>query len=206
MGDYEKFCHFEGTKIGQNSVVVDVGSGWNQELSADLENLNMGIKTISLDASLAISPEGIEGVNYKKGENGGDTHRVSEEEQRERLLKTRENSVAAVMPEIPLKDGVADLVVDCYGPATYLGDEKWAEYVSEVGRILKNGGEAHMFPIDNFDNFVLNWDENRSEVSANKRLNLLDEVLEERGLKLDRYSQDDEEGNVRVGVVIKKGI
>lgn len=141
LESYERNCHFKGEEILNNSVVVDIGSGWNQELSAGLEKLNKGIKTISLDASLAIPPKGIKGVEYVKG--GIFTHEVSKKMQKDRLVEARENSVAAVMPEIPLASEVADLVVDCFGPGMYLDDEKFVEYIREVKRVLKDGGEAH---------------------------------------------------------------
>lgn len=203
LDSYEKYCHIESNNIAQESVVVDIGSGWNQELSAGLENLDKGIKTISLDASLAIPPKGIDGVTYSTWRENKLVD-VDENMQKERLALTRENSVAAIVPDLPLKNGVADLIVDCYGPATYLDDEKIVEYISEIGRVLKNNGEAHLYPIDNFDDFVLKDEEDRCVVSGDRRLELSREVAKNGGLIFEKYLQDDETGSSRVGLVIKK--
>jgi SAM-dependent methyltransferase len=205
LDSYERNCHFKREEILDNSVVVDVGSGWNQELSEDLEKLNKGIKTISLDASLAIPPKGIEGVEYVKG--GIVPKEVSEKAQETRLSEVREDSVAAVMPDIPLKDDVADLVVDCFGPGMYLNDEKFIEYIKEIKRVLKPDGEAHMFPVsysqDDYKNLARNGELNDSQsiIDGGRRVELIEE---DNNFSLEKYEQKDDTGRTRVGLVIKK--
>ena len=170
-----------------------------------MEKLNKGIKTISLDASLAIPPKGIKGVEYVKG--GIFTHEVSKKMQKDRLAEARENSVAAVMPEIPLASGVVDLVVDCFGPGMYLDDEKFMEYIREVRRVLKDGGDAHIFPIsysqDDYKNIAKNGmlNNKQSVVDGNRRLDL---IKEGEGFVLNGYEQEDDNGRVRLGMIIKK--
>lgn len=198
LGDYEKYCHFSSKEILNNAVVVDIGSGWNQELSTGLEKLNKGIKTINLDASLAILPENVDEVVYQTFENNK-LIKVDRKKQSKRLSQTKENSVAAVMPNIPLKDEVADLIADCYGPATYLEDENWVKYVDEIKRVLKIGAEAHLYPVDSFEDFYKKGVERLVE-NGDRRLDLLNG----KGFSLEKYLQEDESGIARMGVIIKK--
>ena len=202
LDDYEKFCHIDRNSIGNGATVVDVGSGWNQELSRDLEEMGKGIKTVSLDASLAIPPEGLDGVKYQTNISGevGD---VTEEMARERLLAKQDGSVAAIMPDIPLKSDSADLVVDCFGPGTYLDDEGVVKYVGEVVRVLKDGGSARVYPIDSYDDFCEGESSERAIISGQRRLALLNS--DEGGAKFEYFLQEDSDGVQRVGLVVEKG-
>lgn len=203
LDQYEKYCHIDSKTIPHGGVVVDVGSGWNQELSRDLEKKDAGIKTISLDASLAIPVKGAEGITYQTWDNDKLVH-VDEATAKKRLLEKRDGSVAAIIPDIPLKSNVADLVVDCYGPGTYLEDDKFVEYIGEVVRVLKNGGSAHIYPIDNFVEFSFGGDSYQAVKSADRRMAGV--KFKDENISCEQYVQEDFKGDQRVGLVIKRAV
>lgn len=198
LDDYEKYIHIDRQQIPDGAVVVDVGSGWNQELSRDLEKLNRGIATISLDASLAMPVEGIVGIPFQTVVDG-ELVDVTKEMAEERIKTNRKNSYAAIMPDMPLKDDVANMVVDCYGPATYLDDDTFVQYVDEVNRVLKSNGTANIYPIDNIDDYKSSEDVDRAVISAKRRIDLLDS-----NLVFETFIQKDYDGVERVGITISK--
>lgn len=213
LDEYKKFNHIDMERLPKNATVVDIGSGTFQKFSKELADERPDLKVISIDASLALPP--IEhGVYSKTGEisyhhhnpENNEIERVNEDFRKKRLKNKQPNTLAAVLPNIPLKENSADLIIDSFGPAMYLDDEKHNKYFSEIIRVLKKGGSAHLYPIDTIDEFIGSKPEETSN-RINIATKRIEKILKHFKKDIEQpryYEQQDKNLTTRPGLIITK--
>ena len=212
LPEYQKYAHIDIQPLPSNATVIDIGSGVNQELSQDIRKLRPDITVINIDASLAlpITNEpydpliaGSEHLSYFTL-NGGEI--MTKEDRLNRRQNHQPNTLAAVLPDIPLTKNSADLIIDLFGPALYLEKDKISEYFKNIHKTLKTNGEAHLYPIDNHFEFLQIGD-NQTLIDISKSRALF--ALEQTNVFQNDYhfyEQPDNNGNIRLGLIITKNL
>ncbi len=132
LKDYEGYLGFKGEEL-KGKIVLDLGSGETELFSRELSQSTPDVKVIALNPDYSA----------------------------ERFRKTMESipgwqrkSVAAIGQELPFKDEMFDRIYALYSvtafssPHLQLGNPEAArQWMSEIVRVLKPGGEARLAPI-----------------------------------------------------------
>ncbi|MDD3648143.1 MAG: hypothetical protein PHS44_06640 [Candidatus Dojkabacteria bacterium] len=144
------------------SIIVEVGSGINQEFANGLMQIRRDIAVVSIDPSLAILASeakinltrskgtGRRTLDYYLADRVSDVHKNSAGIQLTRLENARRtrNVIPALAPNFPFEDSSVKWVVDVYGPGTYFRERKiLIDYLTEISRILQVGGRASIYPL-----------------------------------------------------------
>ena len=143
--------------LPENAVVVEVGSGKNQEFEQGLRKLRPDIKVVSIDPTLSFNPERKDVFAKEKPDavfyhqlKKGETLPLSIPEYRriqtQRIKDKQEGAVAALAPYLPLKADSVDLIVDRFGPFLYLDENYLKDYIRTIASVLKPGAEARICP------------------------------------------------------------
>jgi len=208
--------------------IAEIGSGLDQEFANGVKSIRPDVKVISLDPTLGLenkdfyttteeSPDhGIRSVQYKYNDpeinksSYADSLEKQQETKRKRLESAHETGgvVAGLAPEIPFADESLDLLVDSWGPGLYLDRyEEGSEleiYLNNISRSLKNGGEAHIYPIDFYDE-VLESNKIKNEKAEKEYEKILENTP---NVKYEFFKKDDKglpEGQQdRLGIKITK--
>lgn len=151
---YEKELGFKAEQLKQDSLILDIGSGFNQELPQQLRVKRPDINVISVDPSLALpTSQAILdklGIRYVIQPSSDEAIRVTKEADRKlRLSNTQPDTLAAIAPHLPFKDNSFDYVFDNHGAFMYSDStNRLLKYLNEIVRVLKSRGTAVIFPLD----------------------------------------------------------
>ncbi len=197
LREYEKFCHIDTSNLPEGTVIVDSGSGAHQLFARELLRKNKKVKVVNFDLSLGLPIDKPYDLGIRES---------TQEERKLRRVNALLGSVAAKFPLVPIKKESIDFWVDCYGPGTYLSQSELSSYLSEANRTIKLGKEIHIYPIDSHAEYV-----GLKLTEAEKRLALGEAraytATKDAKISLKNvhiYDQPDEEGNIRLGLIIKK--
>jgi len=158
-------------KLEPNSVILEVGSGTNQAFARAIKELRPDILCVSLDPTLAIKPEDyVTTVSDWKGTLPSAIYydNFSENTPQEQVYSSRirdvrieeanktGNTIAALTPDLPFRENSIDLIVDSWAAGYYLdkNSNKFVHYIEDISRVLKNEGNARLFPV--FERQILN--------------------------------------------------
>jgi SAM-dependent methyltransferase len=150
----------------EGKTILDLGAGTTEKFARDIKEAGIKAKVYSL------SPD-YNDVGYILPR---------------RYPNWRGNRVAAIAQRIPFKENSFDLIVSTYA-VTYAANgtpmvQKW---VSEIGRVLKPGGEARLGPHyggggglgSNFENLLNNAKTNNLDVDIKEHYFILRKSLED---------------------------
>lgn len=165
--------------LPENAVVLEIGGGLDQNFAEGVKKLRPDIKPITIDPTIIIGSDNKNSfdIYYRKDpKNSGkfkyaqylrkvkwyqdrklkpEKDSIKVENQKEfsktRIQRAHETGfpIAALAPQIPLRDESIDLIIDIYGPGIYLQTKEnpsLDKYLKEIYRILKPGGVARIFP------------------------------------------------------------
>lgn len=208
---YLKQAHINSDSIPENGVVLNIGAGFEQKFEKSIKQDRPDLTILPIDPSLAIPAEE---KNYQTYKNQGikleikpeneEIREPTEEERRKRLKNVLKTSIATIAPRLPIKSSAVDLIIDLAGAFLYLpvdGNER-RDYLSELTRILKVGGEAHIYPVEYYGENVEVGDPDQRIKNEKKNL---DEILSELKIQHEYYEEIDPKLNEkRLGLVIKK--
>ncbi len=219
--------------LPRNGVIVEIGSGLSQNFANETKKLRPDLKVISLDPTLGIhssdffttherNKEGkLEQVSYTyfgkdsyyegKTPEYADPPEISKTIGQERITQANEtgNVVSGLAPEIPFASNSIDMLIDLWGPGLYL--ERYSDgsqlqlYLENVIRVLKQGGEAIIYPIDYY-NEALEENSIRNTNAKKEYSKILKEFV---NIDIEFYEQEDsalqnKENQIRIGIKIKK--
>jgi len=169
------------THLPKNATILEIGSGVFQNFARQMSEIRPDVQVVSIDPSLAI---GIHGKNNFELKTVRDEERnvetaiyqnkgilssfippkksKVEELQSLQELRIKEalktgNVLAALAPDLPIKDSSLDLIIDVYGPGFYIQVNQESEierYFREIHRVLKPAGEIRIFPAVNMDLYL----------------------------------------------------
>lgn len=212
---YEKYLQFSPSDLPRGSVVVDSGSGYNQELAQKLSKHEVTV--ISMDATLALPinerfydpyiPKDDKILYDVVAPDTNEIIQTTEEMRKSRRLNSQENTIAAVMPNIPIKDQSVDYFFDLFGPGMYLSEEKQSKYFSEMYRVIKQNGSGRMYPVDTFEEFVTYMEDHESDIRISSAKIRVKAALVKAGVplaKIEFYEMEDSKGKRRLGMIMKK--
>ncbi len=130
------------------AVVVDSGADIKRSLARYIAEKRPDVSTYSIDMTAGFSMNDTLDVNllgdrasYMKADFS--TSAFKEFHARRRLTNDK-FIICKKVPPIPIGDGSVDLLLDRNGPCLYLKGEELKEYIREVMRVLKPGGEARL--------------------------------------------------------------
>lgn len=159
--------------LPEKAMVLDVGSGLNHLFKGAVNIERPDVTIVCIDPTLGINsdktfkitvdPKLKDAVTYSSNKYDSDIN-VNEpvlfqEKRREKLV----GSVAALAPVLPFTENTFNLIVDSMGPGMYLDRREDREgycqmrnYLEEVVRVLKSGGEFRLYPLDWYADALLN--------------------------------------------------
>ena len=123
-----------------DSLILDLGSGIEQNLAKDIRQRGLKSKIISLDPKLGLSDE-------------EDLSGIGQDLDKEIRMKARKNAesgtVAGLSNELPFSDNVFKRIYAIYSAPYYLNHpEDIKKTLREMIRVLKPGGIVKAFPIE----------------------------------------------------------
>lgn len=124
---YEKVLNLDSAKL-QGKTILDLGSGASEEFKSGIRERKIDAEVISLNPSL--------GPDTQSGKDA-------------RLMSTKERAVAGIAEKLPFKERTFDLVISVYAIPLWFphgNTEINTQAFSEITRVLKDGGEARIFP------------------------------------------------------------
>ena len=125
-----------------HSLILDLGSGTEQNFAKDIRKFNLKSKIISLDPRLGLS----------EGEDVDDLFTKSHKEARIQGRKNPETKTAGgLSSNLPFLDSIFDRIYALYSVPYYLNyrnPSEVSETLQEMLRILKPGGVIRAFPIE----------------------------------------------------------
>ena len=223
--------------LPKNATVVEIGSGLFQEVSEAIKKLRDDIKTVSLDPTLGLqankdfsfsldknslkfnattktSEEKASQITYFLESDFGknlpaDQKAFAVELHHQRLREaSKHGGVAALAPNLPLASESTNLVIDSFGPGTWLCEtpDKTKIYLEEIYRLLKPGGSAVIFPIEyimEYFNLPNTKDDKERIRFAKERVG---KALENSPIKFDFFVQEvalEERTNNRLGIRLR---
>lgn len=219
--------------LPENGNVVEIGSGLNQGFARALKEKREDITCISIDPTLGLSENNfytthrtdsngnLEEVSYTSTNNSYynnqrptgdwvDTIAKQEEISDIRVKTAQEtgNVIAGLVPELPFASNSIDLIVDSWGPGLYLDrykeDSPLSEYLHEVSRALKSDGQAHIYPIDFYNEALEENDiKNKNAIEEYTKILQTDPSIEFKFYEYEDKALRD--GNKkRIGIIIRK--
>jgi ubiquinone/menaquinone biosynthesis C-methylase UbiE len=150
--------------LPEESVIVEVGSGTNQSFARAVKELKPKSLVVSIDPTLAINKEDyVTTVTEWKGniptaiyydnlsENNSSEQNYSERIKSIRLSEANKtgNVMAALAPDLPIKENSVNLLIDSWAAGYYLDKEsnEFINYLKDISRVLKPGGFARLYPV-----------------------------------------------------------
>ncbi|MFA6250269.1 MAG: hypothetical protein WC686_02050 [Candidatus Shapirobacteria bacterium] len=137
-------------------------------------------------------------ISLERAKNGAGIHK-------NRLRKSpKGGAVAAIAPAIPLASSCVDLLIDSYAAATHYctDEERTRAYFGQITDLLKAGGQAYLFPIDSYTDFVTKMsDEDRN---AKARKNVTSALSQIEGISVEYFESVVDNKYTRVGIRIYK--
>ncbi|MBI5147787.1 MAG: class I SAM-dependent methyltransferase [Parcubacteria group bacterium] len=153
LREYEKFLQLNAQEL-EGKEILDLGSGEFQKFGRQLTRQFPDTKVTCLDASLA--------------------KRHADFLLREDQRKQKLNLSAALFTKLPFKNNSFDIVLSLYGTLYLTTPESKKENIKEIIRVLRNGGEARLYPYYNRTNeAILDEIANASGI----RCNLIERAL-----------------------------
>jgi ubiquinone/menaquinone biosynthesis C-methylase UbiE len=138
--EYAQFLDLTKEDLQKWQVIVDLGSGISQGLSYDLDKMGYKDKTV-------ISIDPILGLLENPSNN------LSQEDLINLRSNAQPNTVAGLAQELPLKDESADAILALFSVPRYLDkSDDINNFLDQVVRVLKPGGEARIYPISKYKN------------------------------------------------------
>lgn len=145
--DYAMELAFKGNnsfiEYISGKLVCDVGSG-HGGLFKDSLLKNVPTKIISVNPRLAIP-------SFRERQvltNGmwvvGSRHLSPEEAERIQKAHDEKSAVAGYADQLPFKNGVFDVILDCHGAIAYCEDKDTEDIINEYLRVLKPGGKIRL--------------------------------------------------------------
>jgi ubiquinone/menaquinone biosynthesis C-methylase UbiE len=163
LEDYEKILGISKESL-EGKMILDLGSGEMEKLSKDIKKEGIEAEVISLNPDYSIDPF------LRKNTEKEDSQKMS---------------LAAIGQNLPFKDSTFDLILAMESVSRYSSPSKNLEdakfWANEIVRVLKNNGEARLWPI-----IELNKKYPNKEVDKNKKL-ISDEFvkyIQELGVKV----------------------
>lgn len=218
--------------LPDNALIVEMGSGLNQNFANGIKNINPLLRTISIDPSLAINtsfktvtkigssgePEAVEYQKYPDRKEWHDTEERENLTRESRKQKAKETGyvMSGVAPSVPLAPKSVSLFIDNYGPILYLPREEISIYIRNILKSITEKGEIRLIPIDYygdlFQGFIHESPTNRNERAKSTLRVILDNIED---IQYEFYEKEDSnkwknpatnemEPNIRIGVKIKK--
>ena len=216
-----------------NAVIAEIGSGLNQNFANEIKNVRQDVKVVSLDPTYNL-PNSKFFTTHERGRNGkleqvsytyfgensfykgeipeyADPSEITEviNEERASQAKKTENVVSGLAPEIPFASESLDMLIDLWGPGLYLKryseGSQLEEYLQNIVRVLKKGGQARIYPIDYY-NEAMEENDTRNANAIKEYQNILQKIS---NIKIEFYEQDDpalknRKTQTRVGIKIGK--
>lgn len=150
--------------LPEKSLIVEVGSGTNQNFARAVKELRPDSLVVSIDPTLAIDKEGfVTNVTEWKGNiptaiyyDNYTENSPSEQDYSQRIKDMRVNEanktgnvVAALAPNLPLQNESTNLLIDSWAAGYYLekNSDDFINYLKDISRILKPGGFARIYPV-----------------------------------------------------------
>lgn len=113
-------------KKGQ--IILDIGSGYNQDLARNVEYMGLGAEIISIDPSLTLNTER---QDFRRKEAG----------------KFHPLTIAAYAKQLPFADNSVDKCLALFSVPMYSVNTEYAiAEIKEMIRLVKKGGEIRIFP------------------------------------------------------------
>lgn len=139
FSEYKVILDIHDQELTNWHVIVDLGSGMQQDFAKSLKEEGGNNTVISVDPKLALPEE-------------TDLNGIFPEEHEARLRgrkNPQEGTIAALGNNMPLKEASVDAVLAVASVPRYLkSEESIRATFDEIFRILKTNGEARVFPIN----------------------------------------------------------
>lgn len=153
---YEKTFSVDFKNFSKGSYILDIGSGFNQELAKWFSSNRPDITVFSIDPSLYLrNPYEYRkvGIAYSIPDptSKKEMKTATQEDIEERIRNVSPNTIVAVAPEFPFKNESFDCILDNHSAYMYLDKSERLRYLEEIIRILKSGGNAFIYPLDNYE-------------------------------------------------------
>lgn len=128
LKEYEHELGFFREQL-KGKTILDLGSGTTDKFARELNEAGIDAKVISLSPDLLTSH--------------------SAKAQRERAAPNwRMSGVSTIAQQLPFKDASFDMIFGVYSVTYYAPEEHDVKaWVREIGRTLKSGGEARLYPV-----------------------------------------------------------
>ncbi len=205
---YEIFA-FSPKDLKPNAIVLDAGSGTEQEFAKSLATSRPDIRVISLDPSLALpsDDEALKemGISYDiiplKSPNKPD-EKTTQQDREQRVKNKFGEVVAAIAPHLPFKDQTFDYIFDNHGPFMYFSPDKneLERYVAELLRITKPGGNIDIYPLDTYSEALMN---NRQKLKNSRQR--IQDIMQDLGMNNFNVFTAPDFGRInRLGIKITK--
>jgi SAM-dependent methyltransferase len=161
--EYFHYLQFTGSDMKKWKVVVDLGSGIEQEFARDCKKMGFNTKIISIDPRIAFSEKyDLQGI-------------VSKNEiikRRAARKNPQEGTISAIAQHLPLNSNSVDEILALYSVPLYLRKQSDSDLVfAEIARVLKVDGEARIFPVTKgYENLINNFIGKHKNLSVSKTL------------------------------------
>ena len=210
LGEYLKCAHISLDKIPLQARVLEIGSSFSQRFARELRSFRPDVFTISLDPSLALPvapgsytnnrikhPEKVI-FTYNSSRTRGEFKQPYSKTRLKRMQEAEPGTIAATI-NLPIASSSQDLVVDMYAAAMYLNNGSLGRYYREIVRVLKPGGEAHIYPVSTRYEYL-----NRTPLRTSRQRVENEFSTMPDNQQLQFYKEKDYYGETRLGLIIVK--
>lgn len=153
--NYQETFGFSLDNLPKNALILDIGSGYNQELARWLNERRPDIRTFSIDPTLYFrNPEKYTkaGIRYDIQKPGENIRSATLEDIEERIKNVTPLSLVAIAPDLPFRDNSFDAIFDNHSAFMYLTTpENKIEYIKQLLRVTKVDGVIYIYPLDSYD-------------------------------------------------------
>jgi len=224
-----KFLHLtdsEIQKIPENGSVLEIGSGVYRNFASGMSVVRPDLKIFSVDPTLALTKDDfisvvdrntvgkMKSIYYtnKLVDKNADYLMTGTVENNQKVLNERLgeghiNAVASLAPNLPFKNETFDLIVDSFGPGFYLhskGRQEFEKYLVSIFDLLKQGGEARIYPVLNTIDIPFSTQEelkNKSRAYYQTILNKLDLEIE---VSFEEIQPEENSLNLNLLMILRK--
>ncbi len=139
MSEYMNLLELTEEELNnENSLLLDLGAGIQQNFAKEARELGLKSKIISVDPRLGL-------------EEGEDLSSIKQPDKEKRIQgrkNAESNTIAALSDALPFKNESFNHVYAVFSIPYYLeSSEEIEKSLSEIIRVLKPGGDAKLFPV-----------------------------------------------------------
>lgn len=208
---YARIFSIDCRTFKDNAEILDIGSGTNQEFARKLSLKRPDVHVVSVDPTLALPTEEQKlketGLVYELQSKGEDIHHSTEKERENRIKNKFGDVLAALAPDLPFEKSTFDYIFDNHAAFMYFSEGKGLheKYLQEVLRILKPEGKAYIYPLDLYDESLMEPQE-KLEKSRKRIVKIIQDLgINQNQYELFEYPEQFPSGPIsRLGIKITK--